>query len=206
MPKGFDEREKEIIRNKLIEKGREIFSIYGLKKTGVAELTRAAGIAQGTFYSFFDSKEELYFEILQQEHLSHEEFLNGILNSGLTFREAMTTLILEMFNIVDNHPLMHKMLENGEYEVMLRKLPPEKVAAHLEEDSLLAVKFIDRWQQDGYLTGYKPEVLAGLFRSLFFLALHRKEIGEEVYPEVVKIFAGMIAGGFEQDGGMPSPK
>ncbi|MGB9202198.1 TetR/AcrR family transcriptional regulator, partial [Methanobacterium sp.] len=67
MPKTFTDKEKEIIRKTLISQGKILFSKYGLKKTSITELTNIAGIAQGTFYNFFESKEELYFEILEQE-------------------------------------------------------------------------------------------------------------------------------------------
>ncbi|UAL26941.1 TetR/AcrR family transcriptional regulator [Bacillus paralicheniformis] len=66
MPK-FTEKEKEAIRSALVQSGRELFAQLGLKKTSVGELTASAGIAQGSFYTFFNSKEELYFEILQEE-------------------------------------------------------------------------------------------------------------------------------------------
>ena len=43
MPKTFTEKEKEIIRNVLIQKGRELFGNYGLKKTSITELTMLQG-------------------------------------------------------------------------------------------------------------------------------------------------------------------
>ena len=73
MSRSFSDQEKNMIRTVLLEKGRELFARHGLKKTAVGELTAAAGIAQGSFYVFFNSKEELYFEILEMEEakLSH---------------------------------------------------------------------------------------------------------------------------------------
>ena len=67
MARGFTDREKEIIRNNLIETGRELFGKYGLKKTSIGDLTKAVGIAQGSFYTFFKSKEKLYLEIIDRE-------------------------------------------------------------------------------------------------------------------------------------------
>jgi NADH:ubiquinone oxidoreductase subunit E len=49
----FTEKERNRIRNQLIERGRECFSKFGIKKTSIEELTKAAGIAKGSFYSFF---------------------------------------------------------------------------------------------------------------------------------------------------------
>ena len=67
MARGFTERERDIIRNDLIETGRELFGTYGLKKTSIEDLTTGVGIAQGSFYTFFKSKEELYLEVIDRE-------------------------------------------------------------------------------------------------------------------------------------------
>ena len=42
MPKAFSTKEKEIIRQTLLDAGRKQFSQFGLRKTNVAELARAA--------------------------------------------------------------------------------------------------------------------------------------------------------------------
>ena len=69
MPKAFSEEEKARIRERLLEAGRKRFTRYGLKKTTIEELAGAARIAKGSFYLFFDSKEELYVA-RSEEHTS----------------------------------------------------------------------------------------------------------------------------------------
>ncbi len=79
MPRGFSDKEKIMIQESLMENGKRLFSSYGLKKTSISDITRAAGIAQGSFYNFFDSKEELYFEILEaEEQTMKEKLLNDL--------------------------------------------------------------------------------------------------------------------------------
>ncbi|MEW6216455.1 MAG: TetR family transcriptional regulator, partial [Candidatus Bipolaricaulota bacterium] len=48
MPRALTETERETIRARLVEVGRELFARYGLKKTTVEELAHAAGVAKGT--------------------------------------------------------------------------------------------------------------------------------------------------------------
>src|SRR5574339_469609 len=65
MPKAFTEQEKDIIRAQMREKATKLFERQGLKKTSVDELAQAAGISKGAFYLFYESKEELFMEILE---------------------------------------------------------------------------------------------------------------------------------------------
>src|SRR5918912_2045574 len=94
MPKGFSEREKEIIRSSLLEKGRVLFGTYGIKKTNVEDLTRAAGISKGAFYLFYDSKEELFFEILEQfEAEFRAAVFKDIFQPGISPRQSFKELL-----------------------------------------------------------------------------------------------------------------
>ncbi len=61
MTRSFNDDEKQFIYTALIDQGKELFSQFGFKKTSILEITKRTGIAQGTFYNFFASKEELYF-------------------------------------------------------------------------------------------------------------------------------------------------
>src|SRR5512135_636629 len=66
MPKAFSEREKELIKSRLLEQGYKLFSAYGLKKTNVEEIAAAAGISKGAFYNFYESKEALFMDVVEQ--------------------------------------------------------------------------------------------------------------------------------------------
>ena len=59
-PKGR-ERRSEILRA-----ARKVFEERGFLDTRVADIVAAAGVAQGTFYSYFDSKEAVFAEVAQQ--------------------------------------------------------------------------------------------------------------------------------------------
>lgn len=50
-------------RNKLLAAGRDIFSRIAYADVRVTDITGLAGVASGTFYTYFDSKEEIFREI-----------------------------------------------------------------------------------------------------------------------------------------------
>ena len=65
--KAFTDKEKQFVTEALMQKGKERFAAFGIKKTTVEDLTQSVNIAKGSFYLFFDSKEDLYFRNLMQE-------------------------------------------------------------------------------------------------------------------------------------------
>ena len=50
-------------RNKLLAAARDIFSRIGFMQVRVTDITELAGVASGTFYTYFDSKEDIFREI-----------------------------------------------------------------------------------------------------------------------------------------------
>lgn len=66
--RGFSDDERDEIEEALVDTARELFTRYGFQKTAIQDITEPVGIAEGTFYRFFDSKSGLYTEILIREN------------------------------------------------------------------------------------------------------------------------------------------
>jgi AcrR family transcriptional regulator len=58
----------EATRQKLLDAAEALFGRQGFHATSVTDVTRGAGVAQGTFYLYFASKEEIFAELIR--HLS----------------------------------------------------------------------------------------------------------------------------------------
>lgn len=58
----------EATRQKLLDAAEALFGRNGFHSTGVTDITRRAGVAQGTFYLYFETKEQVFTELVR--HLS----------------------------------------------------------------------------------------------------------------------------------------
>ena len=193
MPKGFSERERTIIRAKLREKGGELFGSYGVRKTNVEELARAAGISKGAFYLFYESKEELFFELLEQFEAQYQAaMLKWIVESQAPPRERMKELLLKALAVRQESALFAR-LSQEEYEYLFRKLPEERLQSHQRGDAEFAVEFVAAWRQAGVTIACPPEKVAALIRGLFLLSLHEDDIGAGLYVEVIDTYAELLA-------------
>ena len=57
---AFTDYETEQLRKALLKETRRCAVTLGMKKTSVDQLTKAVGIAKGSFYKFYESKEMLF--------------------------------------------------------------------------------------------------------------------------------------------------
>lgn len=193
MPRAFSEHEKEAIRRQLHEKGKVLFERQGIKKTGVDELAQAAGISKGAFYLFYESKEELLMEILEG---LETDFRTQIFDFSISPKSDARQLLARIFKDVllawDEYPLL-KNFGRTEYEYLARKLPARRIQAHVQRDNEFLDEFIKRIKRNGIAIKASPRVISNLIRSLFFVSLHRDDLGNDAYLETMEVLAELAA-------------
>lgn len=192
----FTENERDHIREQLLEAGRYLFPRYGLRKTSLEDLTRPAGIAKSSFYSFFDSKEELYMELLMAIREEVKTRITGAsFGSGGDSREAIVRFLRAVVNELETNELTRRLVTHPEeLQILSRKVSPEQMEANIAASSLPISSFIQEGQARGDISAGDPEVMAGVIRSVAILSLHKEEIGD-VYPEVLETMIGLVADG-----------
>ena len=80
MPIPFTEEEMTKLRHELIHAGIRLSRELGLQRMSVEKITSAVGIAKGSFYIFFDSKEDFILEIADYANRETEKMLFSALN------------------------------------------------------------------------------------------------------------------------------
>jgi AcrR family transcriptional regulator len=193
MPKAFSEHEKDAIRAQLREKGKKLFEKQGVKKTSVDELAQAAGISKGAFYLFYEAKEELFLEILEG---LESDFRRRIFDFSISPKKNARRLLAKLFQDTlltwDEYPLL-KNFGRTEYEYLARKLPPERIQAHTNRDNEFVDEFLKRIKREGIVVKASPRLVSNLMKSLFFVGLHREDLGTEAYLECMAILSDLVA-------------
>lgn len=69
---------KKAKKERIIEKSMELFKENGYHATKVEAITKALGISKGNFYTYFNSKEEVLYEILDIMKEQRIDFLHEI--------------------------------------------------------------------------------------------------------------------------------
>lgn len=193
MPRGFTEQEREQIRARLIEAGREQFGRFGLVKTNVAELARAAGIAKGSFYLFFDSKEELLMTVLVElGDAAHAEVLEQLEAVDDDPEALFKRYFFTQVELLEREPLLRMLTDPEVFQRLLRKVPQEQVVAHYQDDLKQAAEMLERWRTWGLMVDLTPEMLEGVGRAVFALYVQREVIGE-AFPEVLRMLLDGLA-------------
>ena len=194
MPKAFSEYEKTAIRSQLREQGQRLFAAHGLKKTSIDDLIQAVGISKGAFYLFYSSKEELLMEILEAIEVTMQtRILNHVMQPDRNALQNVRDVLTQFLVLWDEYPLL-KSFGQEEYMILVRKLPPDRVQAHANQDERFVTNFTAKLHREGITTHAPPRVVANLIKSLFFIGLHRDDLGNAAYIETMAILVDLVAG------------
>lgn len=186
MPKSYSDQEREYIRKRLKEEAAKCLAQYGVRRTTVDELVKRVNIPKGTFYLFYPSKELLLFEVIQEEHEAVNQklyqALSELADSELS-AEKITDVIFDFYKMTENM-LILKLLDAGDVELLVRKLPREVVEAHFQDDT-------DTIEKMFALLPVKKEVdikvISAAFHGIYYATLHKKEIGKEQYNQALRM-------------------
>jgi len=141
MPRSFSEAEKESIRQNLIAECKKSWSVHGYKKTSVSELCTKVGISTGAFYSFYDSKEALFCDVMDNFQQSTRKMFDEMLSSPPTKEENCQVLKKLYLEYAENDIITKR--HSPDYKSLLNKLPKEWSEKHSQnsEDGLAAALF-----------------------------------------------------------------
>ncbi|RLM83373.1 TetR/AcrR family transcriptional regulator, partial [Halobellus sp. Atlit-38R] len=125
---GFSDEKRTYIRNELLKTGRKLFARYGLKRTTISDLTDPAGIADGTFYHFFDSKERLYLEILTREQEAFADSVDGLLADASGPQEGITAYLRLTIEEIETNPLIQQLVVEDDWERLVQEFSGDELA------------------------------------------------------------------------------
>lgn len=199
MPKTFSDSERAHIKKRLMEEAEACLSQFGMRKTTVDELVKRVNIPKGTFYLFYKSKELLFFDVFCT---LHDELQTDLLRQihtleGNITADTITELIFRLYKQVDS-TFLYSFIASGDLELLVRKLPPEVAQAHAQKDDFSMDRLLSLLP--GVQTERNIKTFSAVLRAIFCTMLHKREIGEDVFDDAIKIMLrGVISQLFEGD-------
>ena len=180
---AFSELENEQLRKALLREARRCAVTLGMRKTSVDQLTQAVGIAKGSFYKFFPSKELLFFAVLEDIHTELYDVADRALRDGCSLPQAerAAAAILAVCRRMSETGVM-VFIEN-DVAALLQRLPESVAAEHYHDDEshIRALLEANALAPKGGM-----ELATETVRGLILTVSHKEQIGSH-YPQVLEL-------------------
>ena len=113
-------------RKKILDKAWELFRKNGYEETKVEDITRELGVSKGSFYTYFKTKDEVLYEILERIKKENEERISKI-NVNQEPSKILEDYVISKMNYIV------KLLNNMKISSINRNLSNSKLKNFFEE-------------------------------------------------------------------------
>lgn len=169
-------------RGQILNAARDVFRKKGYEAATISEIVRKAGVAQGTFYLYFESKKSVVIDLAQQPMDEMATRLQGILSGDESFSEILGKFVQLGFEVGRDNPdlcaLMH-MSDAGGSDF-------DKIEAHAEV-SQMAIGMFQGFIDAGEAVAMNAEVAAEMFKVIMSGAMRLAFATEPAIASVEEI-------------------
>ena len=166
----------------LLRETRHCAVTLGMKKTSVEQLTKAVGIAKGSFYKFYESKEMAFFAVLESIHSELYGVADHALSEadGLPPSERAAKAVLAVCQrLSDTGDMIF--IEN-DAKLLLQRLPEDVKNIHYHDGETHIRQLLEKYD---LVPARGSSLVAATVRGLILTVSHKEQIGE-LYPQVLE--------------------
>ena len=185
-------KDPQVRMTEILDTAEELFYAKGYHETQISDIVKKIGVAQGTFYYYFKSKEEI-LEALINRQIQQVTFEMERLTSDMTLEplQKLELFFETMLNTVRyKDGLLFEFLYNDRYLHLMDKLTrlgEEFVAPFL-------LRIIAEGQEKAVFHVSHPEVaqafIGSIFHSMFDVTYEKPS--EELYAQYVEMAEALI--------------
>lgn len=139
------EQQTRATREALMKAAMRVVSQHGYAKASVSRITEAAGVAQGTFYSYFDTHQQLLEELLPTAGVQLLDALGRNVQRSDDYFEHERRMFLAFFAYLRRNPYFLRVLTEAEIAA------PESHAQHMSNIESRYVGALRRAQTQGQI-------------------------------------------------------
>jgi AcrR family transcriptional regulator len=180
-------------RARLLEAAERVFSDLGYNDASIVKITEAAGVGQGTFYLYFQSKAEIFDQLVRDlNHRVRRAMTEGA-QEGKTRIESELLGFRAFFHFTAEHPALYRIIRQAEFA------SPQTLQFHYDRLVEGYVAALERAMEAGEIERRDPEVLAWALMGIgeligmrYILWAERREVSERVLGEIERIITCIL--------------
>lgn len=153
LPENHKARGKATL-NRLLAAAEQVFGERGFHDASIHEITRAAGIGQGTFYFYFPGKLELFRAMLMELSMQLRQVTSEATAGATSRLEAERLALTAFFQFALRHRNLYRLIRTAEW------IDPGLGRQYYETFAKAYAKVLERAQERGELRRFDPETIA----------------------------------------------
>ncbi len=188
-----DDKKADILKN-----ARELFYAHGFKDTNVSAITKKTGIAAGTFYLYYPSKDKLFMDIYLEENAKLKRSIMEKIDLDGEPLKVMQEMMYLNFKGMSENPILREWYNRDVFSKIEQNYREENGLDNVNFMYDTFLKVVKKWQEDGKMRNdIDAEMIMAIFSALVNIDLHKEDIGLKYFPEVLEYMAEFTMKGLQ---------
>ena len=169
----------------LRQAARDVFAQKGYKNTNISDITKRAGMAVGSFYKHYPSKEAIFLDVYIEEN----ETVRGQVIQQVDWQAEPEALIEQFFQVNFSLILHNKILTEWNNPaisgVLHQHFSSEEMKESYHFHQFLVQTFSERLQEEGIAPDLIGKIMQ-VYQLLYYVDCHTTEADFAGYSEAVQ--------------------
>ncbi|MBO8126453.1 MAG: TetR/AcrR family transcriptional regulator [Firmicutes bacterium] len=191
-------------RDRILDAALCLINRYGFDKTTVSEIAREAGIAKGTVYLYFQSKDEIYYALLARESNRNKERIIPKLQAAADPVEKLRLFLLEVGMTLLENEFARQTLKRDYLPRFQGYANSDVGRQHGDEGVAFLVAMLEDGMAKGYFRNLDPTrvalVMYNNISSLVLLSMLMEDMySTEEIKELIRVNADLMVHGLVKE-------
>jgi len=151
----------EQTRSSLYAAAATVVGRDGYENASISKITALAGVANGTFYNYFESRQDLFDKLLPAVGDTLIEFIRGRVDNALPAQDKECARLAAYFEFFEANPGFLRLLNEAEV------FAPLAYSEHIQRFSVRYLRALERARDQGELQNFSDDEL----RAVVFMLL-----------------------------------
>lgn len=144
----------EATQRKILDAAETVFGEMGYHEASISEITRRAGVAQGTYYIYFHSKREIFAELVEDIGTRLRAAMRASIAGATNRLEVERRGFEAFFTFVAEHRRIYRIVQEAE------QVAPEAFFAYYQTISQGYVRGLSEAMGEGEIRQIDPEAIS----------------------------------------------
>ena len=160
----------------------DVFSKKGYKATGISEIARQAGVAVGSFYNYYESKEAIFLDIYIDENNRVRQAMIEELDWEIDMIDLISQLFAQSRALVSSNKILAEWYNPAIADELHSYYSSEEGKVANPFHQFLVKTFTNRMQAEGYSPEKIQDILQ-VYNLFYYMDMH---ITENDFPDISK--------------------
>jgi AcrR family transcriptional regulator len=180
-------------RRRLLAAAESVFAELGYHEASVVRITESAGVAQGTFYLYFGSKQQIFEEVVADLNHRVRQAMTAASAGAATRLEAERRGFAAFFRFTAEHPALYRVIRQAEF------VSPAAMRGHYERIIAGYIPHLEEGMAAGEVAAMDPTVLAWALIAVgemtgmrWILWSEEQAMPDDVFEQVMTVIGRML--------------